>query len=349
VRRALVTLGLCWEWLDEKRHPIAVVVGSGVVTAAVAFLLALVPGYDRVLTVIGAMRPEWFAVCFGALALAYAGYVLALRETVRLGGGPELGLRHSAQIVAAGFGAFFAVSAAGGFEIDYWSLRRAGLSRHDAMVRVLGLGTLEYAVLACAALASALALLFGAGKQPYFAVTVPWLLVIPGIAFAVWASSPCRSARLSRTSGHRLPRQAFGHAVSGLVVLRRLALSPGRHRLAFAGTALYWFGEIACLWASLRAFHEDVAIPALVLAYATGYVLTRRALPAGGAGVAEALLTLGLVSLGVAFAPALCAVFAYRLFNFWLALVPAMIAFPTADGLRRAMRAVEREIEPGGV
>jgi len=132
------------------------------------------------------------------------------------------------------------------------------------------------------------------------------------------------------TDGKGRVRTWFGHTISGLTVLRRLVLNPfPSGGLAFAGAALYWFGEIACLWASLRAFHVDVAIPALILAYATGYVVTRRALPAGGVGVSEVLLTLALYWLGVPFVPALLGVFSYRIFNFWLPTLPAAL------GMRR--------------
>ena len=70
-------------------------------------------------------------------------------------------------------------------------------------------------------------------------------------------------------------------------------------------------------------------IAALILAYATGYAFTRRSIPAGGPGAVEVFLTFALVWVGVPLAPALLGVFAYRLFNFWLALVPALAVLPT--------------------
>ena len=48
-----------------------------------------------------------------------------------------------------------------------------------------------------------------------------------------------------------------------------------------------------------------------MLAYSGGYVLTRRALPAGGAGLVEVALTLALVGMGVRFVPALLGVVVY--------------------------------------
>jgi uncharacterized membrane protein YbhN (UPF0104 family) len=334
-----------WRWLGMRRHPFLILLASVGVAGGTAVLLGEVAGGNSVFRALGRINPIWLLVCVGAEILAYFGYVLALHETARVDDGPRLGLGQAARVVAAGFGAFFAASAAGGFEVDYWALRRAGASRRDALCRVLGLGTLEYAVLAPAALGSALALLAGSGKSPYPSLTLPWLLVVPGFFFARWATSPKRSDRLAETQGRGRLRTIFGHAVSGLTMLRRLILNPFPHGgLALSGTALYWFGEIACLWASLRAFHADVAIPALILAYATGYVVTRRAFPAGGIGVAEVLLTFALFWLGVPFTPALLGVLFYRIFNFWLALIPALAVSGTVRKIREGMLQAEREL-----
>ncbi|MBV8394672.1 MAG: flippase-like domain-containing protein, partial [Actinobacteria bacterium] len=243
-------------------------------------------------------------------------------------------------VVAAGFGAFFSASAAGGFEVDYWALRHAGLTRREALKRVLGLGTLEYAILAPAAMFSAIAILVDASDHVRASMSWPWLAVFPGAALAIWLAQPDRAARWGRIDGRdgRL-RRAFGHAVAGLSVVRSLFAQPRTHGLGLAGASLYWFGEMLCLWAALMAFGAPVRVPVLIVGFATGYVLTRRGLPFGGAGVAEVALTFALVWLHVPFAPALLAVFSYRFFNFWLALVPAFAA-------RGTMARIRAEVEP---
>jgi uncharacterized membrane protein YbhN (UPF0104 family) len=92
-------------------------------------------------------------------------------------------------------------------------------------------------------------------------------------------------------------------------------------------------------------FDADVSTPALILAYATGYVLTRRSLPGGGAGVVEVLMTFALVWVGIPFAPALLGVLVYRLFNFWLPIVPALAVLPTVKHLYHDFRYAEQELE----
>jgi uncharacterized membrane protein YbhN (UPF0104 family) len=329
-------------WLAGARHPFVVVVASVGVAAAAAILLAKFAGDGHVLRRLHDFHPIWLLVCLGGEALAYLGYVFALRETARVDGGPELSYRHAFRVVAAGFGAFFAASASGGFEIDYLALRHAGASRRQAVARVLGLSTLEYAVLAPAALAAALILTFGQafGRT---ALTLPWLAVVPGFAVAFWLSSPKRASRFRHRDHHHPLRRGFSHAVAGLVILRSLLRHPQRHGLGFVGVALYWFGDLACLWAALRVFGAEIDVLRLLLAYATGYVVSRRGLPAGGVGVAEVLLTFAFVWFGVPFAPALLAVFGYRIFNLWLALLPAYAVHPTVQQLRRELPRATRE------
>jgi uncharacterized membrane protein YbhN (UPF0104 family) len=53
--------------------------------------------------------------------------------------------------------------------------------------------------------------------------------------------------------------------------------------------------------------------------------LSRRTLPFGGAGAVELLLPLALWGTGISLSAAVLAVFTYRIFNFWLPLLPAAL------------------------
>jgi uncharacterized membrane protein YbhN (UPF0104 family) len=330
-------------WLGGGRSPLAAVVLYVVVAFAAGAALALAEGDEQVAHRFHDFHPVWLLVCLGGEALAYVGYVFALRETARVNGGPPMTFGHAFRVVAAGFGAFFAASASGGFEIDYLAFRHAGATRRQALARVLGLSTLEYAVLAPAALAAAMILTFGeAFRHP--ALTLPWLLVVPGFAAAFWCSSPKRAHRFHHGDHQNVLRRGVGHAVAGLCILRGILSQPFRHGLGFGGVALYWFGDLACLWAALMTFGAQVDVLRLLLAYATGYVVSRRGLPAGGVGVAEVLLTFAFVWFGVPFAPALLAVFGYRIFNLWLALLPAYAVQPTVARLRRELPEARVEV-----
>ena len=95
---------------------------------------------------------------------------------------------------------------------------------------------------------------------------------------------------------------------------------------------------MACLWAGLRAFDVRIAIPELVLAYATGYLANMLPLPTGGIGGVDAATTFALTALGVPLAPALLGVFAYRFFSFLLPTVPAVLTLPALPRAGRELR-----------
>ena len=318
---------------------------AAAVGAAGAGMLAVThaAGYRHVVVAVARFDGVWLPVCLAAQVVAYFGYVLAVRAVARVDGGPRLSFALTTRTVVAGFGVYAATHSSGGFMVDYWALRRSGLPRREAMARVLGLGALEYAVLAPAALVSALVLLFGGGgAHVQEAMTLPWLLVVPGFLAAAWLTSPSRAERLRNPSGSGRGREAFAHLVAGAATLRSIATRPLEYRAGLAGVALYWLGDIACLWAALQLFSANVAVPALIVAYATGYVVTRRSLPLGGAGLVEVLMTFALVWVGVPIAPAALGVIVYRVFNFWLPILPALAVLPTVKELRREFAEAER-------
>jgi uncharacterized membrane protein YbhN (UPF0104 family) len=77
----------------------------------------------------------------------------------------------------------------------------------------------------------------------------------------------------------------------------------------------------------------EISIPALVVAYATGYAASRRSLPLGGAGITEALLTIALIAVHVHAADALFAVIAYRAINFLAPALPGLLAHSSLTSL----------------
>ena len=338
IRRAL-------GWV-ERRPVLVLVVPTALALGAIAGL-ADVAGAERIDRAARHLHPVWLVLCFFGELVAYAGYVLAVRDTAKVDQGPKLSFGHSIRAVVGGFGVFAATRTSGGFAVDYWALRTAGEDREGAVARVLALGALEYAILAPAALCAAIAILVD-GEQISLGLTLPWLAVIPGALVAIWLTSPKRAARYARHSPNAgAVREGFAHSIAGLSMLRRMLLAPPReHGLGLLGTAAYWAGDIACLWGALQLFgNPRLSIPALIIGYATGYVLTRRSLPAGGAGVVEIALTFALHWVGFPFVRALLGVVVYRLFNLWLPIVPALAVLPDVDELRRDFDQAERETE----
>ncbi len=338
ITRQLPTFKNALNWLRPKGHfdhatgELAVLIGLGATLAlGTTVAVAWAAGFGEVFHRLLHVRPLWIPIALAGQVVAYLGYMLAYREVARVERGHQFGMMRLAAVVFTGFGVFVAH---GGFSADVIALRGAGISKRDARVRVLGLGALEYLLLAPAVCVCAIILLAHGSSKPAIGFTLPWAIGVPlGLVAAFIALRHC-SKFANANEGWR---GAVAHALDGIAVLRRLSLEPFRHGSAFVGMGLYWAGEISSLSAALHAFGSPrPAIAALVVGYATGYALTRRTLPLAGAGVVEALLPFSLLWAGATLAPALLAVFVYRLFNLWLPLVPAVVG---VRALRREHRA----------
>jgi uncharacterized membrane protein YbhN (UPF0104 family) len=306
------------------QHVLLVAFGAALALGAVTGI-AWAAGFGAVWHELQQLDPIWLPVAFGMELAAYGGYVVAYREVARVEDGPRLGLGRAGAIVAAGFGAFVL---RGGFVVDRQALEAAGLEPRQARVRVIGLGVLEYAILAPAAALAAAILLARGATHPSLGFTLPWVIAVP-LGFVAAFGAVAFLPRLRDQQGWRA---VAAHALEAVHMLKKLAAQGAPHGGAFLGTTLYWVGDIGCLWACLRVFHDSPDLAALVIGYATGYALTRRTLPLGGAGTVEALVTFALAWTGIPLAKAVLAVCAYRLFNLWLPLLPAAV------GLRHLKR-----------
>ncbi len=318
--------------LGPKRLALLVLLAAALAAAALIGL-AWTVGVEDVLRAL--VHPHWFwlAIAVGGEAVAYLGYIAAYREVARAEGGAELEVPKAAALVAAGFGVFIH---GGGFALDRVALRRAGLSPREARRRVVGLGMLEYAVLAPATLVAAAVVLL-ARNSISGSLTVPWIAGVPtGMVLMLVALR-----YQGRIGKWPLVGSPVAHGLDALRLVASLVFrTPFPHgAVAVIGGAAYWGGDIFSLWSTLHAFSaHPPPVAQLVVGYATGYALTRRALPLGGAGVVETLLPLALGWVKIARAPALLAVFSYRLINLWLPMIPALVGLPTLGRLETLRR-----------
>ena len=292
-------------YLRLENRPAVVVLAAAGATVSVVIVLASNAGWPQVMRQVQARHAwAWLAVCLVGELVAYGGYVLTVRAVARVDDGNAVGLRASIAEVIAGFGVFAATRTSGGFAADYWAFCDAGANRREAVRRVLALSFLEYAVLSVSALVASALLFFGLDGHASDGWTLPSLIVVPIFVVALWLTSPKRAQQLSRPRPGRL-RGLFGDSVAGAATARHLVTGASERGLGVLGNTLYWTGDIFCLWAALSLVGVHLPVAALVLGYAAGYLLTRRALPVGGAGFVEIALTLSLVGLGLHAAPAL--------------------------------------------
>jgi uncharacterized membrane protein YbhN (UPF0104 family) len=303
----------------EAHHVVMLMIVAGALSLIAAILVAGAAGYVSVASHLRHANWYWFPFAVAGAVAAQIGYTFAYREVAHVGRGVRLGALRASAIVAAGFGMF---TPRGGFAVDIEALEDLGVPPEEARVRVLGLGSLEYAVLSVGACACAILLLVQHSPAER-AVTLSWTIGVPaGTALALLAvryrDTICRG-RIGRL---------LRPALDAIAVVGQIVASPRRHgAAAFMGMAVYWAGEVFVLWVCLAAFTRHTpSVEAVVVGYATGYALTRRTLPLAGAGAVEALLPFALTWVGYGLAPAVLAVFAYRIFNLWLPLGPAAAA-----------------------
>ena len=284
-----------------------------------------------------AADPAWLGLVAGAELLTYPAYMLAYRSIAQVHGHAPLALPIVARIVVAGFGPF---ALGGGFGIDKQALEAIHEDERSARVRVIALGTLEWAVLAPLTCVVAIVLLVQ-GADVMRSLLWPWALAVPaGFAFGFWASKPERSARLAGKLGRR--RELLAQPLEGFRVLTDLIRHPVVYAGAWVGTGLYWAADICAFYGGLRTFGLDPGAGKVIIAYATGYAATRRSLPLGGAGITEFLMTYALYWVREPLAPALAAVLAYRVFNFLLVAAPAVIAHRQLESMFNGRRRLRR-------
>jgi len=313
--------------LTRRPHELAAFIALGAALSVAAVVgVSWAAGFGAVAARLRHVDANWLPLALAAEVLAYVGYVLAYREVARVEGGPRLPNSRALALVATGFGVFIA---RGGFSVDLHAFKQE-VSDREARVRVLGLGALEYALLAPATCIVAILLLLDHVRQPGTGLTMPWAIAVP--TGGVLALSALRLR--DRLRGGRGWRDHVAQWLDSIHVIRQLFVKL-EHAAAPIGTGLYWFGDIACLAICLRAYEGHFpSVAPLLIGYATGYALTRRTLPLAGAGAVEALLPFALLWTGTPLAAAVTAVIAYRIVNFWLPIVPAVFGL-------RSLRAAE--------
>lgn len=102
---------------------------------------------------------------------------------------------------------------------------------------------------------------------------------------------------------------------------------PKRLAGSVLGSLLTSLGYALTLYASVRAYGQDVSIGAAVAVYLGAGLLGTVAPTPGGIGAVEAALVAGLSAVGVQPGPALLAALLYRVVTFWLPTVPGWFCF----------------------
>ena len=234
-----------------------------------------------------------------------------------------------------------AAGGAAGLAFTYWVLRRLGISQRDAAIRLIALNTAVYLVFGALGWVAAGTGLFVSSIP--LGMAIPWLVAIPMILLAArWFTQPSRLDRWTRPGGG-LVRRGLTVGVSAAAWVRR-AVQRHHGQRVLAWATLYWAGDLFSLWAALRAFGPAPSIPALALAYATGYLAQSIPVPLVATGGVDAATTLTLTAVGVPVEIALLGVLTHRVFAFWLPIAPGLLS---AMAIVRDQRASAPQSEIG--
>src|SRR5437773_789660 len=181
----------------EAHHVVVLMVLAAALSLIATIFVAGAAGYVAVASHLRHANTYWFPFAIAGAVAAQIGYTFAYREVANVGRGVKLGALRAGAIVAAGFGMFIP---RGGFAVDIEALEDLGVPRDEARVRVLGLGSLEYAVLATGALICAIFLLLNHADAQR-AVTLSWTIGVPAGTALAPAQAPSRRFCPSRSSG----------------------------------------------------------------------------------------------------------------------------------------------------
>lgn len=128
-----------------------------------------------------------------------------------------------------------------------------------------------------------------------------------------------------RTTGH--PRGSIGARVEAtLARMREIPLSPASTAAVVAIALAVWCCDFLCLVCSFRAVNASIPWDGVLVAYGAAQVVGSFPIVPGGLGIVEGSLAVILVAYGAGRVTALSVAIAFRIVNFWLAIVIGWIS-----------------------
>jgi putative heme transporter len=335
---------------------VALVAGAVLLMIGVlALLVDRVPGLRRSFAKLDEGDPGWLASA-GAFEIAsYAGYVVLLRAVFD-GQGVRLGWGISRRITLAGVTAtrLLSTAGAGGIALTAWALRRAGMAPRSLANRLSAFFVLLYAVFMGALVVGGVGLRVGIwpGPAPFGLTVIPAAfgatVIVTALGFTLVPADLDHRVRRAWPAERRGRRLAARLAVvpatiaAGVREAVRMARS-GDPRLA--GALAWWGFDILVLWAALTAFGAPPPAAALVMAYFTGQLGNLLPLP-GGVGGVEGSMIAALLAFDTPGGLAIAGVLTYRVFAFWLPILPGALAYARLRG--ELDQAEDHRSAPGG-
>ena len=261
-----------------------------------AIWLIIVSGLRRVVTDVFRADVIWLLYIVFAQSFAYWSYVIPYKYVFDI-------TYHEA--LKQSFTGFHPFRAGGGFVYDIKSHKTI-----SGRAKVLYLGLWEYAALAPAVFVAAV--YSYADRLIPTQLSLPWVIGVPaGLIVFILAL-----ASRGRIRNHPAIKQTLN-----LIHHMLFDESPRNTLVLVVGMVMYWFGEVMTLYCALQLFDLSLGWFAMLIAYASGYLITRRSLPLGGAGVVLITLSLALRFVGLKLSYAVLVAVTYQVANLAIPLI----------------------------
>jgi len=308
------------------------------------------------LSAIGGLDLRWFALAIVCELLSLTAFGLSRRRLLRADGhkaafGSVMAITYAGNAVSMSI-PFAGAQLAAVF--SYQQFRRRGL---DPALTGWALGVSAIAsssalalVLVVGALAGGAPLATAAGFLGAAVFALPAITVILALRYPrarvvanrllSWAVHLIR--RIFRKPG--IDPAALDELLQRLATIRLGWLSYAE---VFGLAVANWLFDCACLACAIRATGQPVPWHGLLLAYGAGAVAGSTGVTPGGFLIVEAALTAALTAAGMNAGPALGAVLAYRLVNFWMILLGGGVALIVLTRMKHIREYRRTEPSPG--
>jgi uncharacterized protein (TIRG00374 family) len=287
------------------------------------------------LHVLARLNWAWFLLAFASEAISLTSFGLSRMLLMRVNGRPT-SLSSVMAVTYAANALSISVPFAGAelaMVFSYRQFRRHGVDAATtgwtlAVSAIFSTSALAF-LLVIGALAGSASLATAAGFLGAFVFIVPGAAVLLALRY----ENIRRLLRRLIAGLVSVSRRIFGAPAQDVVdgldeFLDRVAslrLSWLRYAEVFGLALLNWVADCGALAWAIRATGQPVPWHNLLLVYGAGAAVGSTGITPGGFGLVEFALTAALTAAGLHRSPALAAVLAYRLVNFWLVLIGGWI------------------------
>jgi undecaprenyl-diphosphatase len=306
------------EFVPLERVTKGMIVTIVALALATYFLLPQLADLPGILDQVDDANWGWTPLIILASTVTYLAAAMALAGAVpnRLAAGPlfmaSLGSSFASKLAPAGLG---------GMALNVRFLQKQGV---DQTVAVSGVGLNTLAGFAGHVSLIGIFLVW-AGRDAFGSFSLPdpkWFVIAIVVAAALLllglAIRPVRKMAFEKL----LP--ILARAFDGVgTVLRR----PGKVALLLGGSMLLTFAYLTTLYFSIQAFGGGLEFATVGAVFLVGSAVAQAAPTPGGLGALEVALIAGLKAAGLDNEVAVPAVFLYRLFTFWIPVLPGWLSF----------------------